>query len=402
MADNYFFGEYKRKVNHYGKNPQERIETQVANQFEKFVSQSPNKEIIYLSNKGYPCVIHKNKEDENKVTQKLMISNNITLSVGSIITWLDDKWIVFDKVTQTKDAYQIFIILKVNHSVQYIDNQGVLNSTDMYVLGARNSSTRLNSATNNGTYFDNNTALVRFLMTSCNIKNKNRLMIEDEVYEIQHVDRITTSGLLYVTAELTELDPNIDSSSTDIADNHKLNTITIEVENGSAIIGNVSDTVDVNVNIYRNGKLIDSAYTISIADVSIASVSNDTITLNAVGTTVGTVTLDDNNLVTATFTIEAFAAEVVIDDGLTYTIVGDAYLRNSLSDTYTLVKKNNGVIESVTYSITLDTTALVALTLVGSTYTLTAEEYGTGEVTLRALVDEEEVATKVINIESLW
>ena len=101
---------------------------------------------------SFDGVILTDKEDENRVSQILLVKvledGGPAIQQGDLIQWGDgNPWLVYRTTTSSYQPHQKFYMVRCNHYIKWIDEQGKLNESWVYLLGSKDSKIKDNFRT---------------------------------------------------------------------------------------------------------------------------------------------------------------------------------------------------------------------------------------------------------------
>lgn len=89
---------YKKRAAFLGRTPQERAFESGKLEFARYLKYRSSSKFGLLceeKNLAFDGVILSDKEDENRVSQILLTSLEVPLSTGDLVTWDENKWLIY-------------------------------------------------------------------------------------------------------------------------------------------------------------------------------------------------------------------------------------------------------------------------------------------------------------------
>lgn len=285
---------------------------------------------------------HTNQFNATNGDRKLLCSLDTNIHRGSIIDYDDGKWIVFVDVSTDKTC--LFTkILKSTHTITLNKNHVlyqvpcvVESSVRLYQLGVEENKYLSEPSTNIVVRVPNNSATQL-------IKRNDIYKIGMQNYKVVDINDIIESGLLILKMEFA-----LDEQKND---SHIYN---ITILNGNLQISQ-SQSLILNVAVYEDGEILTSPppYSFTSSDETIATINNDVVTFLSIGNVDITVTLNNNNEIQDTISIEIISDPI---NNKTVQIFGSTNITKNYTENYSCIFKNNGfeVVENSIFYLTAD------------------------------------------------
>lgn len=151
---------YKARAGHLGATPQERALTSGILEFRRYLKYSIDtvRGLTTLMNDEqkdtiltFDASVEIDKEDENRVSHillaKLERDGGPALQVGDLVGWGDDVWLIWKGETAAYKPHQKFYMIKCNYFIKWVDKQGKLQGSWVYLLGSKDSKIKDNFRT---------------------------------------------------------------------------------------------------------------------------------------------------------------------------------------------------------------------------------------------------------------
>lgn len=239
----YYKDVYLKRINQYGTNIQERIQSKKEYGFKYFKDKSPNKVEVIFEENDWEGVLQIQESSEKEVFSYLLMDKNVMLSDGDIIDtvqFVDKKrqtWIVFHLDTFTSIGYNRYQIVELDRTIRWI-NDGAVCEALCHVTGS-GANLRDKSITEKFTISWDiaavsipNKIMNLVMKTNSNLKKGTRILVEDETWKVTGIDKVSVPGVSYITLKEDYIDKMTDIS---YADSNKLEGWTIQSNLGDKI-----------------------------------------------------------------------------------------------------------------------------------------------------------------------
>lgn len=385
---------YKARVSAMGANPQERAFNSGILEFRRYLKYNQHtvrglkkKDSIDL----FDGVILTDREDENRVSQILLVKivedGGPELRLGDLIQWNDDYWLIYRSTTSSYQPHQKFYMVKCNYFIKWVDKSGRLCSSWAYLLGSKDNKIKDNFRTWNNLITPQPNKYISLIMPHQLMAINTEIMVLDEVWYLVDYDQASVPGVIYMSFTETNFNEQRDSLEHSIANIDQLAEWTIEMAEHQNVLPN--QIVDVNYQIYKNGKLDTSVTPIITVAGDLIMEENGIIKANSKGK--GTVTLQIDDIVFEQ-QISILAAHVIP----TPLFIGDTQIR--VTNQYEYILENAENVE-----FTIDTNELATILEIDNNRCIIQanRKNKVGEFTLTAHYGDK-VYSKNIKVVSLW
>lgn len=210
-----YYGLYKKRLNRYGVNPQERLELGRQENFNRFLLQSPHYTIFKYTDgdseeRTVECVFEPYKQDQTQTLMYVLCKVGESFNPGDIVT-INDKRYMFYYWDERKDSgYNRWIVVKLTQPISWINEDGTKYDSEAYIYSQQDNMLKneLKSRSRSATLYLENQKLDLMLMPA----NKNLKIgsyLEIKVGEMERAERVTgfdfisTPGILYVSMDPT-------------------------------------------------------------------------------------------------------------------------------------------------------------------------------------------------------
>lgn len=338
----YFDEVYLKRVNKYGTNIQERIQNKKIHDFGIVLRKSPNKVTVFKDSETYEGILQNKTNSEKEVVDYLLTYKNMGWPDGTILVTENTvdlkqkKWLIFHLDEFVSIGYDRYQLIELDRDIQWIDN-GLIYSEYVHFTGS-GANLRDKSITSKFSIQDDlsaiylpNKILNLVMKTNPKMKKGIRILIEDEVWKVSGIDKISVPGVSYITLEEDYID---ELDDVNIANSDKLADWSIQSSAGDIINILAGDSVKINFLLFYNDMIREEPYKISIGDKNIARYENGEFTGVSKGETSCSITLVNSPKVKKDFTIkvsnvstEDFAIigpeRIKIEGIFKFTIIGD-------------------------------------------------------------------------------
>lgn len=250
---------YYQRMAAMGRNVKERALIQGQQAFEEYLKDTPFLISMYESpGSDFNGVVRENKQDMAKVTKKLLVSLDSTLTPGDILTFEDSShWIIYQKKIDINPAFLTFYIVKCNCEIQWVDDSGFTQRSLGYVVGSKDSQIKENFRTWNNLITPQPNRWIEVLLPRTKILSRNtKILIGDEGWYAIDFDKISVPGIIYTTFGEEKLNQLTDDIENNLADIDKLNTYEILIPN-ERLEYSINQTILPLFYLIKNGKKVE-------------------------------------------------------------------------------------------------------------------------------------------------
>ena len=386
---------YKRRVSHLGTNYQEHAYKSGILEFRRYLKYNQHTEhnlILDGQDSSFSGVILTDKEDENRVSQILLVKvvedGGPELKPGDLIWWGEDTqpWLIYRSTTSSYQPHQKFYMVRCNYEVKWLDKDGMLHKSWIYLLGSKDSKIKDNFRTWHSVITPQPNKYINIIMPHQLMSLGTEIMVLDEVWYLVDYDQNSVPGIIFMSFTETNFNEQRDSLEDKLANADQLATWEIQMLKNRVVEAN--SIVDLNYTILKNGVAQDVEPTIEVSEnftllnthqVQVSNSGSGTITVNYKGITK-----------TQTLTIGKTPAAKTM-------LVGDDKIRVASENIYTVENATVPVVFDIS-----DPNSLVTMTLDKYSCIIKANEKNKlGSFTLTADHNGTKF-TKTIQVVSLW
>lgn len=385
---------YKSRISHLGTTYQEHAYKSGILEFRRYLKYNQHTEhnlTINNSNEQFSGVILTDKEDENRVSQillaKVVEDGGPEIKQGDLIWWGEDKqpWLLYRSTTSSYQPHQKFYMVRCNYEVNWLDKDGMLNSSWIYLLGSKDSKIKDNFRTWHSVITPQPNKYINIMMPHQLMDLGTEIMVLDEVWTLVDYDQNSVPGVIYMSFTETNFNEQRDSLEDKLANADQLANWTIDMLDSRIVEAN--SIFDLNYAILKNG-VAQSVQPEIIIEGSLTLLENNQIQAGATGA--GSITIKYRGV--------EKTQRVAVGGTPTANVVfiGDDKIRVASTNVYTLENAKN-----VTFTIN-DPKSLVSLESNDNSCKIIANDKNKlGVFTLTADYDGGSLS-KTINVVSLW
>lgn len=385
---------YKSRISHLGTTYQEHAYKSGILEFRRYLKYNQHTEhnlTINNSNEQFSGVILTDKEDENRVSQILLVKvvedGGPEIKQGDLIWWGEDKqpWLLYRSTTSSYQPHQKFYMVRCNYEVNWLDKDGMLNSSWIYLLGSKDSKIKDNFRTWHSVITPQPNKYINIMMPHQLMDLGTEIMVLDEVWTLVDYDQNSVPGVIYMSFTETNFNEQRDSLEDKLANADQLANWTIDMLDSRIVEAN--SIFDLNYAILKNG-VAQSVQPEIIIEGSLTLLENNQIQAGATGA--GSITIKYRGVEkTQRVAVGGTPAANVV-------FIGDDKIRVASTNVYTLENAKN-----VTFTIN-DPKSLVSLESNDNSCKIIANNKNKlGVFTLTADYDGGSLS-KTINVVSLW
>lgn len=385
---------YKSRISHLGTTYQEHAYKSGILEFRRYLKYNQHTEhnlTINNSNKQFSGVILTDKEDENRVSQILLVKvvedGGPELKQGDLIWWGEDKqpWLLYRSTTSSYQPHQKFYMVRCNYEVNWLDKDGMLNSSWIYLLGSKDSKIKDNFRTWHSVITPQPNKYINIMMPHQLMDLGTEIMVLDEVWTLVDYDQNSVPGIIYMSFTETNFNEQRDSLEDKLANADMLATWTIDMLEQRTVAAN--SMFELNYAILKDG-VVQTVKPEIIVEGNLTLLENNWIQVGPSGA--GSITIKYRNIEkTQRVAVGGTPAANVV-------FIGDDKIRVASTNIYKL--ENATDVEFVIE----DPKNLVKLQSTNNICTIVANENNKlGTFILKAIYDGK-IYSKTVQVVSLW
>lgn len=403
---------YKRRVSHLGSSYQEHAYKSGILEFRRYLKYNQHTERnlrLDGTDQNFEGVILTDKEDENRVSQILLVKviedGGPELKQGDLLWWGEDEnpWIIYRTTTSSYQPHQKFYMVRCNYKINWLDADGMLHSSWIYLLGSKDSKIKDNFRTWHSVITPQPNKHINIIMPHQLMDLGTEIMVIDEVWYLVDYDQNSVPGIVFMSFTETNFNEQRDSLEDKLANADKLANWEIQMLKNQVATAN--SIIDLNYTILKNGVAQNVQPEIAVSD-NLVLLNNKQIQVGETGS--GTVTITYKGISQKqTITIgKTPAAKRMLkgNDAIRVASKKNTYvLENADPDKIEFELKDwintNGEIENKVEEL-VDFNSIVHN---GNTYVFDANEKNkSGKFILNVKYNGEQTASKTIQVVSLW
>ena len=398
---------YWYRVNKMGSNHKARELNASIYDFNKYLLEHPSSETVVVEGEEQLASIISDRQNENKMTKKVLTLLTSNLSPGKIMLWKSAKWLAYFKEKTPNEAYLTHLVVQCNNTIRWISDYGVIRELPCYVVGNMIGSIKNNFRTWNGTITPlPNQFLDMLIPYEPDLEIGKKFLMSGRAWIIVDYDITSVPGLMYVSLTEDKIDRLDDNTLLEIAEYDNLNRYRIELteEDIEVVLG-----VDYNIypRVIYEGQIVSNAtLQYEIVDETVVSVTYINGGVKISGIEVGDTVLRISLLQEPSVMTEVSVSVVeVATKNPQYILSGPDFIRLGRTGTYTLYASSSTeeIISIVAFSVNKQ--GYVSGLIANGQLSLTANENNVvGDIIVSVEIDGviTPVASKTISIRSLW
>lgn len=201
---------YRKRINHYGNTPQERLEKRRQENFQRFLLQSPHRTTFLYNDEIIECVFEPFSQDETKTLMYILCDIKYYFNIGDIIDICNQKYMFYYQKERKNSGYNRWVVIRINYHITWLNEDGNSYDSEAYIFDQENNMLKneLKSRSRSAALYLENLKLAFMIMpTNKNIKINSYLTITindiSRSYRITGFDFISTPGILYISMDPT-------------------------------------------------------------------------------------------------------------------------------------------------------------------------------------------------------
>lgn len=141
---------YFARATHRGKTVADVATNTGIRSFEKWLAESPNVPPNDLQIEGkcfFRAIILSKKDAENKKIKELHVALDVPATVGDIVIWDNERWLIYQKERKVRETHQTFYMVRCNYYIKWVDSEGHLQGSWCYFVSSMDSKIKENFRT---------------------------------------------------------------------------------------------------------------------------------------------------------------------------------------------------------------------------------------------------------------
>ena len=362
-----WYDSYINRITIDGNNEQEIIENIWTEDFEYYFERAGNKKTMFINNTDieYEGLLKDNSKSKSIYDEKILLSRkNSLFKVGDFFSWFNNYWLIITEDIRVVNSLKKFFVSKCTSKLNGINPDGKIFSYPC----VRKLSSGLSVETNENKHIellDGSASIkVQSNKDTKEIKIGDRFIFsKTESYSVKNIYTELEEGIITLKMKQYEinkdLDKEIDYQGKKIWIANYVNrpkfTINFNTQDSEFQIGE-DITLDYTL-LDNEGNISDKPVIFSSSDDNIVSITNNIATAVSLGSVIIKVEMENNSDIYDEITLEVVNTPI---ENISYEINPDvSVLLRQQSQNFDIVKKNNGVVESETFTISVDSSSTV-------------------------------------------
>lgn len=378
---------YRARLAHNGANPQIHAFKSGILEFKKDLQYNEHTE-RGLDKDGYlfDGVILTDKQDENRISQILLVELETKINVGDLIKWHGTYWLIYKQIKSSYQPYQKFYMVECNYKIKWVDKEGILHESWSHIVGSLDSKIKDNFRTWHALITPQPNKYIEIMMPYQYIAKETEIIVNDESWYLVDYDKTSVPEIIYMSFTENKVNTLRDNQPDSIANYDQLRKCTFSAV--ETIQANVGDILVRPITLYIDGiRRDDIALDYSLTG-DLDKDDNNNIIVGGDGTI--TAKIDDE---TITVTVSTAG-----EPQLEHTLVGDEKVRVSRSATYELLPSD--ITEDLNFVLSNNLASITSIDK-GTCVIQTNNNNKLGEIILSVDYDGTHYE-KTIQIVALW
>ena len=250
-----YLSAYISRSTHLGNNPQTRAFNSGVIEFRRNLKYNQHTQRgLYVDGNPqdlFDGVILTDKQDENRVSQILTVELDVPIKVGDLIMWNNDRWLIYRSTTSSYQPYQKFYMVRCNHFIKWIDEEGKLQSSWIYLLGSKDSKIKDNFRTWNEMITPQPNKHINIILPRTHIRRETEIIILGEAWRLVDYDQNSVDGISFMSFTESKINEQRDDIEQAVANIDTKAQWSIEVAAERQVsVGEVFEPV---YNVLKNG-----------------------------------------------------------------------------------------------------------------------------------------------------
>ena len=251
---------YKRRISHLGADYQEHAYKSGILEFRRYLKYNQHTEHNLSLDGQDTCfsgVILTDKEDENRVSQILLVKvledGGPELKQGDLIWWGEDKqpWLIYRSTTSSYQPHQKFYMIRCNYFVNWVDDEGRLCNSWIYLLGSKDSKIKDNFRTWHSVITPQPNKQINIILPHQLMALGTEIMVLDEVWSLVDYDQNSVPGVIYMSFTETNFNEQRDSLEDKLANADMLAKWSLDMLDSRTVAA--GDIFELNYAILKDG-----------------------------------------------------------------------------------------------------------------------------------------------------
>lgn len=216
-----YLSAYISRSTHLGNNPQTRAFNSGILEFRRNLKYNQHTQRgLYVDgnpHNRFDGVILTDKQDENRVSQILTVELDVPIKVGDLIMWNEDRWLIYRSTTSSYQPYQKFYMVRCNHFIKWIDEEGKIQSSWIYLLGSKDSKIKDNFRTWNEMITPQPNKHINIILPRTHIRRDTEIIVVGEAWRLVDYDQNSVDGISFMSFTESKINEQRDDLEQGIA-----------------------------------------------------------------------------------------------------------------------------------------------------------------------------------------
>ena len=216
-----YLSAYISRSTHLGSNPQTRAFNSGILEFRRNLKYNQHTQRgLYVDgnpHNRFDGVILTDKQDENRVSQILTVELDVPIKVGDLIMWDEDRWLIYRSTTSSYQPYQKFYMVRCNHFIKWIDEEGKIQSSWIYLLGSKDSKIKDNFRTWNEMITPQPNKHINIILPRTHIRRDTEIIVVGEAWRLVDYDQNSVDGISFMSFTESKINEQRDDIEQGIA-----------------------------------------------------------------------------------------------------------------------------------------------------------------------------------------
>lgn len=269
-----YYDVYKRRAGFLGSTPQERAFNSGILEFRRYLkyNQHTVRGLKRVKDETlFDGVILTDKEDENRVSQILLVDLETSLEPGDLVLWNDEHWLIYRSTTSSYQPHQKFYMVRCNYYIKWIDN-GELKESWIYLLGSKDSKIKDNFRTWHNVITPQPNKYIQIILPHTTMPINTEIIVLDEAWYLVDYDQNSVPGVVFMSFTETKVNLQRDDLENKIANIDQLKPET-STESYFGIDG--KDSIKVGYSAKYELRNAEGDVTFTISDKKLATLEHN-------------------------------------------------------------------------------------------------------------------------------
>lgn len=197
-----YYDIHQKRLNRFGDDYQSRVEGARQYSFLRYIKKSIYK-VTFTDPNGIEVTgtFEPYKQDETETLHNLLVPVQYTWPGGTVFDIRGIKWMIVYQKEAIAKGYNKFIMLKMSHEIKWKNRAGAEQISPAYYYGPMTEKIydMLKTYLKGVIYKDSNKYTHLIMPRTEELRRDDYIEIEDEAFTVMGYDKVSTSGVIYVT-----------------------------------------------------------------------------------------------------------------------------------------------------------------------------------------------------------